>query len=142
MRKISSEALNQERLTDWMYLPEWQIIQKSKTSEVLEKIDNWYIFADVENGGDILCERLRDHGQHSVLISKSENYEVISDYPHISLNPLDLKGFQKLIQAYSKDDNTCAGFVYLWGGVEDHSSGMVPDKAQELSLGVEMTTEN
>jgi amino acid adenylation domain-containing protein len=135
MRKISSEALNQERLSDWMYLPEWQIAQKSMTSAVSEKFDNWYIFADVENGGDILCERLRDHGQHSVLISTSENYEVISDYPHISLNPLDLKGFQKLIQAYSKDDNTCAGFVYLWGGVEDHSSGMVPDKAQELSLG-------
>jgi amino acid adenylation domain-containing protein len=135
MRKISSEALNQERLSDWMYLPEWQIAQKSMTSAVSEKFDNWYIFADVENGGDILCERLRDHGQHSVLISTSENYEVISDYPHISLNPLDLKGFQKLIQAYSKEDNTCAGFVYLWGGVEDHSSGMVPDKAQELSLG-------
>jgi myxalamid-type polyketide synthase MxaB len=135
MRKMSTDALHQERLTDWMYLPEWQIIHKSKISEVSEKIDHWYIFADVENGGDKLCEQLRDHGQHSVLISKGENYEVISDYPHISLNPLDLQGFQKVIKAYSENDKTYAGFVYLWGGIGDHSSGMVPDQAQELSLG-------
>jgi len=134
MREISSEALSQERLPDWLYRPEWQV-QTSKASVVSESPDKWLIFADPKQGGEILSARLRVHGHRCVLMSRGDGYTAI-DHEYACLNPLDPEGFHRLVKEYLEDDEVAyAGFVYLWGCKDENFSDRVPDQAQEVSVG-------
>ncbi|MBE9104445.1 SDR family NAD(P)-dependent oxidoreductase, partial [Nostoc cf. edaphicum LEGE 07299] len=118
-RKISQQALLrhlQKDLENWLYEIAWQpaISEYNPQKTDINKQGSWLIFADGKGIGLNIAKRLRECGEHCVLVFPGQTYEVLEGEKYY-INPRKPKDFQQLLQAILQNNHiSYRGIVHLW----------------------------
>jgi len=119
-----------EAREDWLYEVVWQP-QERESDNMPSEISSWLIFADQHGVGNKLAERLRERGDHAILVFPAQTDKMLETDCY-AVNPTQLETFQQLLAELQA---THCGIVHFWGLDATTSSSTDWQTAQSHSCG-------
>ena len=130
-------ALSKTAIQDWFFFPSWKRSRAAGCANLAEALSesnqSWLIFADTSGLGGEVAERLRQVGQHVVVVKAGESF-IERGEGEYELNPAASGDYDALLKRLDESGKIPREIIHLWS--VDREEGSQEDKfARSQRLG-------